>query len=61
MNSHVKALVPVRVEGLLHDAGGVGLLGIDGNHGEGVGKTEDLALGQAIGGDDCARVRGRLG
>ena len=44
-NSHIKTFVPVGVEGLLHDAGRMSLLGIDSNDSERIGKTEDLALG----------------
>lgn len=56
MHAHVEALVPVRVQRLLHDAGSVSLLRIDGDDGEGIGETEDFALGQAIGGDNCASM-----
>lgn len=55
MHAHVEALVPVRVKRLLHDARGVGLLCIDGDNSEWVRETEDLALGQAIGGNDWAK------
>ena len=51
-HAHVKALVPVGVEGLLHDTSGVRLLGIDGDDGEGVREAEDLPFREAIGGDD---------
>ena len=51
-NSHVEALVPVRVESFLHYARSVCLLGIDGDDSERVRETEDLALGETIGSDD---------
>ena len=59
-DSHVEALVPVRVECLLHDTCGVRLFGIDGDDRKGIGEAEDFALGEAIGGNDCAKVRRRL-
>ena len=49
---HIEILVPVGVERLLHDAGRVGLLCIDGDHSERVGEAEDLALRESICGDD---------
>ena len=59
-NSHVEALVPVRVEGLLHDTGCVRLLGIDGDDSEGVRETEDLALRKTIGSDDWGPSEARM-
>ena len=50
---HVEGLVPVGIEGLLHDTGRVCLLCIDCDDGEGIREAEDLALGEAIGSDDC--------
>ena len=40
-NIHVKALIPVRVQGLLNDAGGPRLLAIDGCHRERVGEARE--------------------
>lgn len=60
-DGHVEGLVPVRVEGLLHDARGVGLFCVDGDDCEGVRQAEDLALGQAIGCDDLGEMRLWLG
>lgn len=55
-DSHVEALIPVRVQCLLDDTRSVGLLCIDGDDGERVWQTKDLALGQAIGRDDCTSL-----
>jgi len=49
---HVEALVPVGVQRLLDDARGARLLAIDRGHGEGVRKSEHIALVEPIGGDD---------
>ena len=51
-DSHVEALIPVRVQCLLDDTCSVGLLRIDGDDGEGVREAEDLPFREAIGGDD---------
>lgn len=48
----VEAVVPVGVQGLFDDRGGVGLLSVDGDDGERIRETKDIALGQAVGGDD---------
>jgi hypothetical protein len=42
---HVKALVPVWIQSLLDDTGGVSLLCVNSNDGKGVWKTKDVALG----------------
>ena len=52
---HVEGLVPVGIESLLHDTGRVCLLCINCDDGEGIREAEDLALGEAIGSDDCVR------
>jgi hypothetical protein len=49
---HIKALIPIGIEGLLYYARCVCLFCINGDNGEWVGKTEDIALGQAISSDD---------
>jgi len=51
-NVHVKALVPVRVQSLFHDAGGVCLLGVNCDDGERIRQTEDVPFGEAICGYD---------
>ncbi|KAI3481094.1 hypothetical protein L1887_56668 [Cichorium endivia] len=48
----IEAVVPVRVERLFDDGRGMGLLSVDGDDGERIGKTEDITLGQSIGGND---------
>jgi len=42
---HIKALIPIRIQGLLDDAGRVGLLCIHRNDRKWVRETKDLALG----------------
>jgi len=49
---HIKALVPIGIQSLPDDAGRVGLLCIHRDDCEGVRETKDLALGQAIRGND---------
>ena len=49
---HVKALVPVRIQGFLNDRGGMGLLCIDSDDSERIGETENVSFGETIGGDD---------
>ena len=53
---HIKTFIPVRVQSFLDDASRVGLFRIDGDDGERVRKTEDVALGQAIRSDHCEMV-----
>jgi hypothetical protein len=71
---HVEALVPVGVERLLDHARRARLLAIDRGHGEGIretwkrmsgyslvqhrGRTEHIALVQAVGGNDCTLLVG---
>lgn len=38
-NTHIEALVPIRIERLLDDARGARLLAIDGGYGKGVRET----------------------
>jgi len=42
---HIKALIPIRIQSLLHYTGGVGLFRVDGNDSEGVREPEDITLG----------------
>lgn len=51
--AHIEALIPVGVEGLPDDTGGMCLLCIYGNDCKGVWETEDLSFGQTISSDDC--------
>jgi len=51
-DGHIKVLIPIGIEGLLYYARCVCLFCINGDNGEWVGKTEDIALGQAISSDD---------
>jgi hypothetical protein len=51
--AHVEALVPVRVQRFLDHAGCVCLLGVYGDDRERVRESEHIALGKAIGRDDC--------
>lgn len=50
--SHIKALIPIGIQGLLDDARRVGLFSIYGDDRKWVRETKDLALGEAIRGDD---------
>lgn len=50
-SSHIKTLIPVRIQRLLNHAGGVRLFCIDGNDSEGVREAEHITLGETIGSD----------
>jgi hypothetical protein len=47
------SLIPIWVEGPLDDTGSVDLLPVHRDDGERVGKPEDIALDERVGGDDC--------
>ena len=49
LNVHIKALIPVRVQGLLDNASCVCLLRVDSDDRKRVGQAEDLALRKTIG------------
>ena len=49
---HIKALIPIGIQGLPDDTGRVGLFRIHRDDSEWVRKTKYFALGQAICGDD---------
>ena len=51
--SHIEALVPIGIQSLPDDAGRMGLLCIHRDHREWIREAKDLALGQAICGNDC--------
>jgi hypothetical protein len=51
-DEHVKAFVPVGVEGLLDGRGRHRLVAVDSYDGERVGQAEDIAPGQPVGSDD---------
>lgn len=52
-DSDLECLVPVRVKGLFDNRRRMCLLTIDSQNGEGVRKSEDIALEQAIGRNHC--------
>ena len=51
---HIETLVPRGREGTLDCVCGIRLVTVDGNDGKGVGETEDLALDEGVGCEDCA-------
>jgi len=55
-DSHVEAFIPVRVQRLLHNASCVGLLSVNSDYGERVGKSEDISFGESISSNDCSDV-----
>lgn len=55
VNSHVKVLIPVRVQRALHHRGGVNLLAVDRDNSERVGQAEDVPLDERVRSDNCWR------
>lgn len=51
-NLHIKAFIPVGVQGLFDDTGSVCLLRIDSDDGERVRKPEDITFRETIRSDD---------
>lgn len=57
MGSHIKTLVPIRVQSFLDNAGSMCLLSIDGDYREWVRETENVSFRKTIGRNDCIRNR----
>jgi hypothetical protein len=55
-NSHIKVLIPSWAQTLFHRAGGICLIGVNGDDGEWVWETEKLSLDKRVGGKDWAGV-----
>jgi hypothetical protein len=55
-NSHIKVLIPSRAQTPSHRAGGICLIGVDGDDGEWVRETEELSLHKRVGGKDWAQM-----
>jgi len=54
-DAHIKGLIPVRVQSLLHDARCMRLLGVDCDDSERIWEAKHIALGQAICGYNCVK------
>jgi hypothetical protein len=59
-DSHVETFIPVRIQSLFHNAGGVSLLSVNSDNGKRIGKSKDVSFGKSIRGDNCSDAMIRL-